>query len=217
MTGFEIKNVRGWEILDSRGNPTVAVRVDLSGGASGEAMVPSGASTGTHEAVELRDGGAPYLGHLYNYTFGGLLSLGFGGASISGMKYSNARLMAGITRSLFLEDREQHFQSLCNYSDEELKPFADAIQKPGAAKAMVGWYRAIPGQLMRPIADATVDVDTLLIWGMKDGALGFDDLVPGTERWVKKLKVSRIENAGHFVQSDDPAAVNRELIDFLAA
>jgi enolase len=55
MTGFEITEVRGWEILDSRGNPTVAVRVDLSGGASGEAMVPSGASTGTHEAVELRD------------------------------------------------------------------------------------------------------------------------------------------------------------------
>jgi enolase len=56
MTGFEISRVRGWEVLDSRGNPTVAVRVELSGGVSGEAMVPSGASTGTHEAVELRDG-----------------------------------------------------------------------------------------------------------------------------------------------------------------
>src|SRR5262249_43032841 len=43
-------------ILDSRGNPTVEVTVTLLGGASGTAMVPSGASTGAHEAVELRDG-----------------------------------------------------------------------------------------------------------------------------------------------------------------
>ncbi len=44
------------EILDSRGNPTVEVEVLLSGGAVGRAAVPSGASTGVHEAVELRDG-----------------------------------------------------------------------------------------------------------------------------------------------------------------
>src|SRR5678816_2500213 len=44
------------EILDSRGNPTIAVTVTLLGGASGTAMTPSGASTGAHEAVELRDG-----------------------------------------------------------------------------------------------------------------------------------------------------------------
>jgi hypothetical protein len=43
------------EILDSRGNPTVEVEVSLEGGASGRAAVPSGASTGAHEAVELRD------------------------------------------------------------------------------------------------------------------------------------------------------------------
>lgn len=102
-----------------------------------------------------------------------------------------------------------------NYSDEELRPFAEAIQKPGAAKAMVGWYRAIPGQLMRPIVNADVDVDTLLVWGMKDGALGYDELVPGTERWVKKLEIVKVENAAHFVQSDEPETVNRALIDFL--
>ena len=50
------------EILDSRGNPTVEVDVHLESGATGRAAVPSGASTGTHEAVELRDGGARYLG-----------------------------------------------------------------------------------------------------------------------------------------------------------
>ena len=58
----EIVNVVGREILDSRGNPTVEVEVHLASGAVGRAAVPSGASTGEHEAVELRDGGSRYLG-----------------------------------------------------------------------------------------------------------------------------------------------------------
>jgi len=52
----KINLIQAREILDSRGEPTVEVRVDLVGGASGTAAVPSGASTGTHEAWELRDG-----------------------------------------------------------------------------------------------------------------------------------------------------------------
>ncbi len=51
-----IRQVKGREVLDSRGNPTVAVEVMLSDGTTGQAAVPSGASTGTYEAVELRDG-----------------------------------------------------------------------------------------------------------------------------------------------------------------
>jgi enolase len=59
----EIKTIQGREILDSRGNPTVAVDVVLASGAKGSAAVPSGASTGTREAVELRDGDPKrYLG-----------------------------------------------------------------------------------------------------------------------------------------------------------
>ncbi|MHC4957073.1 MAG: phosphopyruvate hydratase [Planctomycetota bacterium] len=57
-----IKVIHGREVLDSRGNPTVQVVAELEGGARGSAMVPSGASTGTHEAVELRDGDDRYLG-----------------------------------------------------------------------------------------------------------------------------------------------------------
>ncbi len=53
---MEIKRVVGREILDSRGNPTVEVDVELAGGGFGRAAVPSGASTGTREALELRDG-----------------------------------------------------------------------------------------------------------------------------------------------------------------
>jgi enolase 1/2/3 len=53
---FEIEEIVGREVLDSRGNPTVEAEVMLSGGAVGTAIVPSGASTGTREALELRDG-----------------------------------------------------------------------------------------------------------------------------------------------------------------
>ena len=58
----EIELVIGREVLDSRGNPTVEVEVHLASGAVGRAAVPSGASTGEHEAVELRDGGHRYVG-----------------------------------------------------------------------------------------------------------------------------------------------------------
>ena len=51
-----IYDIQAREILDSRGNPTVEVDVILAGGAVGRAAVPSGASTGEHEALELRDG-----------------------------------------------------------------------------------------------------------------------------------------------------------------
>ncbi len=53
---IEIKHIHSREILDSRGNPTISVKVELSDGSMGDAAVPSGASTGTHEALELRDG-----------------------------------------------------------------------------------------------------------------------------------------------------------------
>ena len=57
-----ISDIRAREILDSRGNPTIEVDVVLADGSFGRAAVPSGASTGTHEATELRDGGDRYLG-----------------------------------------------------------------------------------------------------------------------------------------------------------
>ena len=60
MTTIEYTHAR--QILDSRGSPTVEVDVGLSSGAFARAAVPSGASTGQHEAIELRDGGAPFAG-----------------------------------------------------------------------------------------------------------------------------------------------------------
>ena len=57
-----IDTIMAREVLDSRGNPTVEAEVLLEGGAIGRSIVPSGASTGAHEAHELRDGGNRYLG-----------------------------------------------------------------------------------------------------------------------------------------------------------
>ena len=62
MKILKIKKVFARQILDSRGNPTVEVDVTLENGVMGRASVPSGASTGTFEAVELRDEGKEYLG-----------------------------------------------------------------------------------------------------------------------------------------------------------
>lgn len=106
-----------------------------------------------------------------------------------------------------------------HFGEAELKPFRDAIQRPGAASAMVGWYRAAIRQgLLSPFKAPrypAITVDTVLIWGMDDSALGFEDLVPGTERFVRHLDVKPIEKCGHFVQSERPDEVNRLLVDFL--
>ncbi|MDR2770111.1 MAG: phosphopyruvate hydratase, partial [Rickettsiales bacterium] len=58
----KITKIHARQIMDSRGNPTVECDVWLDGGAFGRAAVPSGASTGSHEALELRDGGSRYMG-----------------------------------------------------------------------------------------------------------------------------------------------------------
>src|ERR671939_1704111 len=58
----EIRRIHARQVFDSRGNPTVEVELTLASGASARALVPSGASTGVHEAVELRDGGDAYGG-----------------------------------------------------------------------------------------------------------------------------------------------------------
>ena len=81
-----IADIRGREIIDSRGNPTVEADVVLDSGAMGRAAVPSGASTGTREAVELRDGDPKrFLGK-------GVALLAFG--PLSGIRPSGAGLLA---------------------------------------------------------------------------------------------------------------------------
>lgn len=85
-----IKTVTGREVLDSRGYPTVAAEVVLDDGSAATAMVPSGASTGSHEALELRDGGTRYNGKgvLQAVAHIGLIS-----KHIAGMDAADIRLV----------------------------------------------------------------------------------------------------------------------------
>ncbi|MCW8951371.1 MAG: phosphopyruvate hydratase, partial [Rhodospirillales bacterium] len=63
MSETAIRSVKGRRIWDSRGRPTVEVDVVLEGGGMGRAIAPAGASTGSGEAVDLRDGGKPFGGY----------------------------------------------------------------------------------------------------------------------------------------------------------
>ena len=71
------------------------------------------------EFTEKTPGEAPYLSAVFNYTFGCLLSMGFGGASISGMKYSLPRVVAGVTKRLYTQDKDVYFESLKVYDVED--------------------------------------------------------------------------------------------------
>jgi pimeloyl-ACP methyl ester carboxylesterase len=110
-----------------------------------------------------------------------------------------------------------------NFGSEELAPFAAAIVKPGRASAMVGWYRAAIRAGLRSGRQGpkalgryeTIVIPTLLLWGLGDTALGYEDVVPGTERYVPGIEVQTIDDCGHFVQQEKPAEVNRRLIEFL--
>jgi pimeloyl-ACP methyl ester carboxylesterase len=110
-----------------------------------------------------------------------------------------------------------------HFGRQELAPFADAVLKPGRAGAMIGWYRAAirAGLRTRRKGPAalrgyqTITVPTLLVWGMEDGALGYDDVVPGIERFVPGVEIQTLPGCGHFVQQEQPREVNRRLVEFL--
>jgi pimeloyl-ACP methyl ester carboxylesterase len=80
---------------------------------------------------------------------------------------------------------------------------------------MLGWYRAMRQELVRRRRYGRVEAKTLLIWGMADPAFNYDDVVPGTENLVPRFEVHRIQDCGHFVQSERPEEVNAALLKFL--
>lgn len=104
-----------------------------------------------------------------------------------------------------------------HFTLEELQPYRDAALKEGAAAAMVGWYRAAILSARKAKRYPPIAAPTLLIWGKDDSALGFDDLVPGTERHVPALRIEQVEKCGHFVHEEQPEQVNVLLSGFLSA
>ncbi|MFO0557891.1 MAG: alpha/beta hydrolase [Polyangiales bacterium] len=107
-----------------------------------------------------------------------------------------------------------------HFSDEELAPFVENVLRPGAVSAMIGWYRAAFTTALKAGSKgpeyAVIRAPTMLIWAKDDTALGYDSLVPGTERLVEDLRLEPIDRCGHFVQAEQPARVNKLLIEFLA-
>jgi enolase len=138
-----ISLVNGRQILDSRGNPTVEVEVELESGARGRAAVPSGASTGVHEAVELRDGGAA-----------------FGGKAVTRAVANVEGEIAGVVRGLDAEDQDAIDRRLIELDGTPNKGrlganailgVSLAVAKAAAADAGLSLYRYLGGDDARTL------------------------------------------------------------------
>ena len=189
----EIVSVVGREILDSRGNPTVEVEVTLDSGATGRAAVPSGASTGEHEAVELRDGGSRYLGK------GVATAVGFVNTEIAdlldGVEVFQQRLIDQALNNLDGTDNKGRIgaNAILGTSLAVAKAAADEVQLPlwrylGGPNAHV-----LPVPMMNVVnggvhADNTIDMQEFMI--MPVGAPSFREALRwGTETYHTLKKV----------------------------
>jgi enolase len=176
-TMSKIADVAGWEILDSRGNPTVAAEIRLAGGAVGRAAVPSGASTGTREAVELRDGDKKrYLGK------GVLKAVGHVNGEIrAALLGKEAADQAGIDRLLIDLDGTENKGRL---GANAILAASLACAHATARERSVGLYRLLGGigPLQMPVpmmniinggvhADNSVDLQEFMILPVGAGSL----------------------------------------------
>jgi pimeloyl-ACP methyl ester carboxylesterase len=101
------------------------------------------------------------------------------------------------------------------FPEEALDVYENALAQPGAATAMINYYRAVfrnapaARTLVQPVTRPT-----LLLWGMKDFAL-VSELTEGLEEWVPDLRIERVEESGHWLAEEKPGVVVDALLDFL--
>jgi enolase len=133
-----ITDVRGRQVLDSRGNPTVEVEVRLDSGALGRAIVPSGASTGVHEAVELRDGGGAWTGKGVSQAVANV-----NGELAELVRGRDAADQEGLDRAMIDVDGSPNKGRL---GANAILGVSLAAAKAGAAEANVPLYRYIGGE-----------------------------------------------------------------------
>ena len=136
-----ITSVHARQILDSRGNPTVEVDVELASGARGVAAVPSGASTGEHEAVELRDGGTAWLGKGVSRAVGHV-----GGEIAAAVVGLDARDQRTVDRTLVDLDGTPTKSRL---GANAILGVSLAVAKAAAADAGLPLYRFVGGESAR--------------------------------------------------------------------
>ncbi|MBR2865400.1 MAG: phosphopyruvate hydratase [Elusimicrobiaceae bacterium] len=130
----KIKQVTGWEVLDSRGFPTIAADVLLEDGSIGTAMVPSGASTGSHEALELRDGGKRYGGKGVLKAVANIQKIS---KKITGLQADDIRL---IDQSMLALDGTENKSKL---GANAILAVSMAVLRAGAASAKLPLYEHI--------------------------------------------------------------------------
>ena len=188
-----IETVVGRQVLDSRGNPTVEVEVVLESGARGRAIVPSGASTGEHEAVELRDGGSAYLGK------GVLKATAAVNGEIAGLLIGHDGLDQRIIDSAMIELDGTHNKA--RLGANAILGTSLAVAKAAADEIDLPLYRAIggPNAHVLPVpmlnvvnggvhADNTIDMQEFMV--MPVGAASFSEALRwGVETYhtLKKL------------------------------
>src|SRR5437764_6834814 len=194
-----ITDIIGREILDSRGNPTVEVDVVLEDGSKGRAAVPSGASTGTNEAVELRDGGERYLGKGVGKAVAAVNGEIFG--AIGGM---DAEAQAKIDETLIALDGTPNKGRL---GANAILGVSLAVAKAAAAAQRAPLYRYVGGTSARllPVpmmniinggvhADNPIDFQEFMI--MPVGAPSFAEALRMGVEVFQTLKKA-LHDAGH--------------------
>lgn len=172
-----IEKIHAREIVDSRGNPTVETRVELSCGASGVASVPSGASTGEFEAVELRDGAARGAGKAGRARFGGMGVLkavsNVNGEIFDSLRGADALDQIGIDRAMRRLDGTRNkgrlgANAILSVSMAVAKAAAGALELP-LFRYLGGFYaRTLPLPMMNVInggahSDAPIDIQEFMI------------------------------------------------------
>jgi len=172
-----ISNIHAREILDSRCNPNVQVEVSLESGVTGRAAVPSGASTGAHEAIEKRDGGPRFGGRGVHQAVGSVEGEIFG--ALSGL---DAEDQLAVDRVLIELDGTPN---KCRLGANAILGVSLACAKAGAAEAGIPLYRYVGGVFVRTLpapmmniinggvhADNPIDIQEFMIMpvGASSGA-----------------------------------------------
>jgi len=219
----EIATVHAREILDSRGNPTLEVDLTLTDGTFGRAAVPSGASTGAHEAVELRDGGERYMGKGVETAVGNVN--GVIADEIEGLEAFNQR---GIDEILIQLDGTENKSKLganamLGVSLAFAKACAASLKQP--LYRYVGGVQAntLPVPMMNIInggehADNPIDVQEFMI--VPVGADTFSEALRMGAEVFHTLK-TKLKSAGHNTNVGDEGGFapnigsSREALDFI--
>ena len=212
---LEIVKVHGREVLDSRGNPTVEVEVTLADGTIGRAMVPSGASTGKYEAVELRDQGQRYLG------LGVQRAIDFVNGELGHViLHENARKQAYIDKLLIDKDNSENKE---NMGANAILGISMAVAKAAAMSLDIPLYQYLGGvrASVLPVpmcnianggahTNSTVDFQEFMI--MPVGASCFHEALRMASEIYHKLK-ELLKKAGHVTAVGDEGGFAPDLKD----